>query len=156
MPNASGNENRYLGIDLGDRRIGLSTATDESIFVRTLETVTVQGGMKGSVDVIAAVCEREQATVVVLGLPLNMDGSVGARAAKVQEFAERLQVRLPRLQIEFIDERLTTVLAHQTMISQGKKPSRNKELVDQEAARRILQDYLDREANRRRREEAGD
>ena len=84
----------------------------------------------------------QRVTGIVIGLPLNMDGTEGRQAARVRAFGERLREHLT-LPIDFWDERLTTFEAQQRLRSRGVKASRRRALVDQVAAEVILRSYLD-------------
>jgi putative Holliday junction resolvase len=142
-------ETRILAIDLGARRIGLAVSDPTRTFAVGLETLIVT--MKTDpVAELVTICQDYDVERIILGLPRKMDGTEGIQAEKVREFAEALTAATG-LPLEFLDERLTSVLAQQTLRAQGIQPSRHKELVDQAAAKRILQDYLDRLAFQRQR-----
>ncbi|MGE0199792.1 MAG: Holliday junction resolvase RuvX [Candidatus Melainabacteria bacterium] len=135
---------RVLAIDYGHVRVGLAMSDPLGMFAVGLETLNVTS-LKDTLAHIQALCAEHGVVQLVLGLPKNMDGSEGPMAEKVRDFAERLtsETHLPVL---FIDERLTSKLAEQTLRDQGIKASRNKGLIDEAAARRLLQDYLDAKA----------
>lgn len=138
---------RILAIDVGTKRVGLAISDPLGMFAVGLETVEVQSKQQ-LLEQITAVCKKYEVATIVLGLPKHMDGREGPEAEKVRKLAERIQVMYPEGSIQFLDERLTSVMAHQTLREQGIKASRNKGLVDQAAAKRILQDYLDRNQKR--------
>jgi putative Holliday junction resolvase len=138
---------RILAIDVGTKRVGLAVSDPLGMFAVGLETVEVQSKQQ-LLEQITAVCKKYEVATIVLGLPKHMDGREGPEAEKVRKLAERLQAMYPEGSIQFLDERLTSVMAHQTLREQGIKASRNKGLVDQAAAKRILQDYLDRNQKR--------
>ena len=139
---------RILAIDLGEKRVGLAVSDPLGSFAVGLETFELQPNKPQQsktalLDQIAVYCKQYSVSRIVLGLPVSMDGQEHHAAQKVRDFAESLNA-VSDCPTEFVDERLTSVLAHQTLKAQGIKPSRNKGLVDQAAACRILQDYLDK------------
>jgi putative Holliday junction resolvase len=130
---------RILGIDHGDVRIGIAMS-DETAFLASPLT-TVQNG-KDAVDEIAALVREHSVEKIVIGLPLNMDGSAGPATEKVRKFSEKLAERTDVPIIES-DERLTTVTAHHNLREAGLDGRKRKGVVDMAAAQIILQDWLD-------------
>ena len=133
---------RILGIDAGERRVGLALS-DETRLLATPFTVLQRGaGLAGVMDEIAAVARRESVVKVVVGLPLNADGSSGRQARRATVFADVVR-RATGLDVEMWDERLSTVEAHAILREQGRRTRRDTQPVDAVAAAVILQDYLD-------------
>jgi putative Holliday junction resolvase len=135
---------RVLGLDVGDRRIGVALSDETGVLaspVATLERV----GPRKDLKAIAALVRQHGVGAIVMGLPRHLDGRIGPQAVKVQQFAAALGpvVRVP---IHFQDEGLTTVEAEQILIERDVSRQRRKGLVDQVAAVLILQDYLDARA----------
>jgi putative Holliday junction resolvase len=135
---------RVLGLDVGDRRIGVALSDETGVLaspVATLERV----GPRKDLKAIAALVRQHDVGAIVMGLPRHLDGRIGLQAVKVQQFAAALGpvVRVP---IHFQDEGLTTVEAEQILIERDVSRQRRKGLVDQVAAVLILQDYLDARA----------
>jgi len=131
---------RILGLDVGDVRIGLALS-DEMRFIATPHSVYTRVGWGPDVKHIKKVYEESKAVLIVSGLPKNMDGTVGFQAEKVMAFIEKLkEAGLP---VEFQDERLSTVSAHQALIEGGMRRDGRKDTVDKVAAALILQTYLD-------------
>jgi putative Holliday junction resolvase len=130
---------RILGIDHGDVRIGVAMS-DETAFLASPLT-TVKNG-KGAVDEIVALVEEHAVEKIIIGLPLNMDGSAGPAAEKVRRFAAKLAKKTAVPIIES-DERLTTVTAHHNLREAGLDGKKRKGVVDMAAAQIILQDWLD-------------
>ena len=130
---------RILGIDYGDVRIGIAMS-DETAFLASPLT-TVQNG-KGAADEIAALVREHKVKTVVIGLPLNMDGSAGPATEKVRKFSEKLAKKTDVPIVES-DERLTTVTAHHNLREAGLDGRQRKGVVDMAAAQVILQDWLD-------------
>ena len=107
---------RILGLDVGDRRIGIALS-DTMRVIATPHSVYTRVGYGPDVKRIQQLCRENEAVLVVCGLPRNMDGSVGFQAEKVMAFADKL--RESGLDVEFQDERLSTVSAHQALIEGG-------------------------------------
>lgn len=131
---------RILGLDVGDRRIGIALS-DSLRLIATPHSVYTRVGYGPDVKHIQSLCRQHEAAMVVCGLPRNMDGSEGFQAEKVRAFAEKLKES--GLTVEFQDERLSTVSAHQALIEGGMHREDRKGTVDKVAAAVILQAYLD-------------
>lgn len=132
---------RLIGLDVGDRRIGVAISDPLGITAAGLETIE-RVNMHTDVDNIALLAARHGAVQIVVGLPYNMDGTMGDQAEKVKSFAKKL-ARATGLPIVYEDERMTTISAIRTLTIQGVKTGKNRELVDKQAAAIILQRYLD-------------
>jgi putative Holliday junction resolvase len=131
-------------LDVGDARIGVAVSDDLGLTVRGIGVVQRRGG-KHDLDAIARLIAAHEVSRIVVGLPLNMDGTEGKQAARARAFGERLRGHLG-LPIEFWDERLTTFEAEEQLRSRGVRPARRRDLVDQVAAEVILRSYLERPA----------
>lgn len=136
---------RSLGLDIGDRRIGIAISDPLGITAAGLDTLE-RINMNKDIDAIADIAKRHGAIEIIVGLPQNMDGSVGEQAQKVQSFCKKL-ARATGLPIIYEDERLSTVSAIRTLTLQGVKTGHRKDLVDRQAAAIILQKHLDRKYN---------
>ncbi len=137
-----GDTPRYIGLDIGEKRIGIAISDPLGITAAGLETIT-RKNMKTDVDVIKQICRRHGAMQIIVGLPLNMDGSDGTQCERVRSFASKL-ARETGLPIVYEDERMSTVSAIRTLTLQGVKTGTNRELVDRQAAAIILQRFLDK------------
>jgi len=137
---------RALGVDYGDARIGLALSDPLGWTAGGLRTLTRKNpiDVKACIDCIEGIVLEHAVSVIVLGLPRNMDGSEGDNCRKVRTFADKLTTRMPHMQIEFYDERLSTVRATQIFNETGAK----KRDVDKMAAQLILQGYLDAASNK--------
>ncbi|HTC13511.1 MAG TPA: Holliday junction resolvase RuvX [Chthoniobacterales bacterium] len=131
---------RLLGIDYGDSRIGLSISDQLGSFAHPYRTL--QTGPK-VLEEIRAIVEREKVSGIVIGLPKNMDGTLGPSAAKAKSFGARLALVIPTTNILFWDERLTTREAQRALHAAGKNSKQSKKMIDQVAAQILLQNYLD-------------
>jgi len=132
---------RVLGVDLGERRIGIAAS---DLLGVTAQPVGVLEA-KSEAEDIARVRERAEerkAEKIVIGLPLNMDGSEGPAARKARQFAAALE-REAGIEVELWDERLTTVEAERMLIAADQRRARRRQVRDRVAAALILQSYLD-------------
>ena len=132
---------RILGIDYGEKRVGLAVSDPLNIIAQPLITLIREDSVGWWHQLEAVVVEQEIVTIVV-GYPLTMKGTKSAQTEKVDRFILDLGERMT-IPIDRYDERLTSVAAQRALIQQGIKASRNKEAVDYTAAELILQDYLD-------------
>jgi putative Holliday junction resolvase len=136
----SGEPMRFLGIDHGTRRIGVAYGDDIGV-ATPLPALTAEDPSKRWAALGALLRER-RITEVVLGLPLNMDGSSGPKAKEVEAFAQKIQSEFG-LPVHLVDERLTSYEAESTIPPAKRRDLRKAGLVDSRAATIILQDYLE-------------
>jgi len=138
---------RVLGVDVGERRIGVAISDRSRTLARPLTTLTVErtdDGVDRVADMIARLREEEDGLdMVVVGLPLQLDGSENAATARAVAFVDRLRARVPVV-ILTEDERLTSREAESRLAQQERDWRKRKEKLDAAAAAIILQDYLDR------------
>ena len=139
---------RYLGIDLGEKRIGLSISDPTLTIAQPLKTLRFRS-MKGLIAEVKEIVDQYDVCKVVIGLPLTLKGTFSQKTDEIVSVAEELGKALDPLPVEMYDERLTTMQAHSTLRTMGKKPSQERDRVDQLAAMHLLQNYLDREKTRR-------
>ena len=135
---------RIAALDVGDARVGVAIADELGLTTRGLGVVRRRGGTH-DLEAIARLLEPHGPARIVVGLPLNMDGSEGRQAARVRAFGERLASHLG-VPVDYWDERLTTFEAEDQLRSSGLKAARRRELIDQVAAEVILRSYLDRQS----------
>lgn len=133
---------RILGLDVGDRRIGIAVSDPLGITAGGLETIQ-RVNMEQDVNKVVQIAQKLDVVQIVVGLPLNMDGSTGSQAEKVKSFGRKL-TRASGVAVIYEDERLTTISAIRTLSIQGVKTGNKKDLVDRQAAAIILQKFLDR------------
>ena len=131
---------RILGIDYGDRRIGLALSDRTGTLVGRAWTLH-EWDLDRAVDAISAVVKENEVGTLVLGLPKNMDGSEGPRAEKSRLVAERL-TEATGLDVVLWDERRSSVEAHAILHANGRKEKKHRERVDAVAASLILEGYL--------------
>jgi putative Holliday junction resolvase len=131
---------RYLGLDVGDRRIGVAVSDPTGSLARPVETYNRRGSTVDVEHIVDLAGEYETVKVVV-GLPKNMNGTEGPQAEKTRDFATALSER--GLEVDLWDERLSTVEASRRLIEQRRRGRRLQDRLDSEAAAVILQTYLD-------------
>ncbi len=129
---------RILAIDPGERRTGLA-ATDFLGNIAFPLPKLVHNGFEELPDLLAPLLEERQAEVLVVGIPLNVQGEKGPQALKVQALVEVLRKRFPSLRVETVDEAMTTEIAHAKLKEAGLKAARRKKLADSLAALEILE-----------------
>ncbi len=134
---------RLMGLDLGALTLGVALSDTTGTLATGLETIRrdSENRLRATFRRLEEICRDNEVTLIVLGLPLGMDGRVGERAKKTLEFADKLRARLG-LPVVMQDERLTSVEAEQIMAEQGLDRKQIKKNVDTLAAEIILQDYL--------------
>ena len=131
---------RVLGLDIGTKRIGLAISDELGVIARGLLTVERKEG-EDIFERLKEVGCKEEVGEIVVGLPLNMDGSAGPKAKEATAFAETLKEKL-KLPVKMWDERLTTVEAERLMIEGDTSRYKRKRKIDKLAAQLILQSYL--------------
>ncbi len=138
-------EQRLLGLDVGDRRIGVALSDALGMLASPLTTINATPRTQ-AISMIARLVREHEVQGIVVGLPLTLRGEIGPQAEQTRSFAQELerQVGLP---VMLFDERYTTTVAEQLLREMGVKPEKRKQQIDQVAASIILQDYLDHVRN---------
>ena len=133
---------RALGIDLGDRRVGIAVCDSAGTVATPVQTLVRSGDARRDLGSIADLVQEWEAEIVVVGLPLSLDGSEGpaARSALAQTDKLRQVLGVP---VVSHDERLTTVIAHRRLAEQDVDGRARRGMVDQVAAAVMLQSWLD-------------
>jgi len=132
---------RCLGLDIGDRWIGVALSDPGGILASPFSIIERIDDAQ-SIAAIADIIDKEQVEIIVVGLPLSLDGTLSGQAEKVKEFTDKLSEHI-KTPMEFRDERLTTVMAQRLKRASGGKKVRGKTRYDSQAAAIILQSYLD-------------
>ena len=132
---------RILAIDYGKKRTGLAVTDVLQLIANGLTTVPTHTLM----DFILDYVKREPVERIVVGFPMQMNNQPSENMVRIEPFVNRLRKVLPDIPVEYVDERFTSVLAHQAMLDGGmkKKDRQRKELVDEISATIILQSYMD-------------
>lgn len=131
---------RVLCLDVGERRIGVAVTDVLGIIAQGVETIHSKG-LENDVARVLALLKSYETHRALIGLPRNMDGSEGPQAAHSRAFGEKLEKAGVR--VRYQDERMTTKSATRTLIEGGVRREKRKELIDQLAARYILQSFMD-------------
>jgi putative Holliday junction resolvase len=139
----AGNPGRALGLDLGSHRIGVAISDDARTVATPLEVVPARDRAEADARLVEIVDEWEP-TIVVVGLPLQLDGQAGKAVRRTMKTIERLRATLS-LPIVTYDERLTTVTAHRSLDTQNVRNRKRRDMVDMIAAQVILQGWMDKE-----------
>ena len=132
---------RVMALDYGEVRIGIALSDVTRFLASGYENYT-RVDLEKDCKHIADIVNTNNVKVIVIGLPLNMDGSKGTRVEKTYEFAEELK-KYTSATIDFLDERLTSVSAEKILISADVSRKKRKDVLDKLSATIILQDYLD-------------
>ena len=134
---------KALGLDLGTRTLGIAQSDALGMMAHGIETLRFEeNNYKKAIQHVQELIKKQNITTIVLGLPKNMNGSIGPRGQVTQEFAENLK-EATNLPVILWDERLTTMQVERVLISADVSRNKRKKVVDKMAATIILQSYLD-------------
>ena len=133
---------RYVAFDIGDKRIGVAISDPFNSYALPSQTY-FRKGFKEDVSALVKIAKEKGATVIVCGLPVNFDGSEALQTEKTRRFIEALKSETD-IPVECEDERFTTRMANETLISEGMRREKRKNYVDALAAANILDGYLNR------------
>ena len=133
---------RILGLDMGSKTIGVALSDPLGWTAQGITTIR-RTKKEQDLEEVHKICKEYKVETIVIGLPKNMNGTIGEAGEKALEFAELLKEKT-ELPIEMWDERLTTVAAHRAMLEADLSRNKRKKIVDKIAATYILQGYLDR------------
>lgn len=117
---------RKLGIDYGDSRVGIAISDELGITAQGLCTISHNGNDKIVLKKLEEILDNYQVDTIIIGIPINMDGTEGFRVEVTKKFIHKLKCKFNKIKIEEIDERLTTVAAHKTMNYLGIKKENKK------------------------------
>lgn len=134
---------KVMGLDIGTKRIGIALSDFLFLTAQPCETINREPEDK-AIEKITDICTQNNVQKIVVGLPKNMNGTIGEQAHDCENFANLIKLNIPDCEIIFEDERLTSRQAENILAMQGKKYTKNKGLVDLKSACIILQQYLDR------------
>ena len=132
---------RVLGLDVGDRRIGVAMSDPIGLTAQPLMTIERAGG-DADTEAIRALVEQYGVERIIVGLPLTLRGEQGPQANKVVAFADRLRQRLT-IPVQLLDERLTTIQGTRSLLETGVSSRKRRAVIDQVAAQLILQQFLE-------------
>lgn len=132
---------RILGLDIGDKTIGVAVSDLLQLTAQGVTTIKRESKVK-DFSILESYINEFQAKKVVVGLPKNMNGTIGPQGEKVIKFADKVKNKF-KVDIIYIDERLTTVAAERILIESDVRREKRKKVIDKIAATYILQTYLD-------------
>lgn len=132
---------RYIGLDVGDRTIGVAISDPFLLTAQSLMTIKRKSKIE-DIEIINDIIKEKEVSKIIVGLPKNMNNTIGPQAKKVKTFVRELRKHTD-LDIEYVDERLTTVSATRVLIEQNVSRKKRKDVIDSIAATYILQTYLD-------------
>jgi putative Holliday junction resolvase len=142
---------RYIGLDLGSKTLGVATSDYTNTIATTLTTLRCnEGECDTFIKPLEEIINSYGITSIVLGLPKNMDNSLGERALLTLEFKKKLEEYF-KLEVIMEDERLTSVISNNVLIKADVSRKKRKKKVDGIAAQIILQSFLDKEKNKNER-----
>lgn len=134
---------RVIGLDLGSKTVGIAVSDFLGIIANPIGTLRInENDLNQALELVKNVVKEQQAEKIVLGLPKNMDGSIGFQAQYCLDFKEMLEKEI-KLPVIMIDERMTSKIANNTMLKADMSRNKRKQNVDKIAATIILQSYLD-------------
>ena len=135
---------KYLGLDLGTRTLGVSISDQTHTIATTYKTIRYEEeNYEFLLEQLKEIIETEKIEKIILGLPKNMNNTIGESAERCLNFKQKIEEKL-KIQVEMQDERLTTVEATNYMIEANMSRKKRKKKIDSLAANIILQTYLDR------------
>ncbi|HLF07722.1 MAG TPA: Holliday junction resolvase RuvX [Dehalococcoidia bacterium] len=132
---------RLLGLDVGERRLGVAVSDPDGVLASPVAVVERRGTLL-DFRAIADLAEAHEVARIIVGLPISLNGSIGPQAQRVLAFIEELRPLTP-VPIETWDERYTSVAAEDLLRQAGLSPAKRRQRIDSAAAAVLLQDYLD-------------
>ena len=138
---------RILGIDYGEARVGVAITDELNITAQGLETIQRNGSDKVVLRRLDELMQIYDVRTMVVGMPLNMNGTISERAKVTEQFVHKLKCKYNKIKIDTIDERLTTVEAHRTMNFLDVNKHKKRNIVDTISAVYILETYLNKLKN---------
>lgn len=132
---------RILGLDLGQKTIGVAISDPLGFTAQGLTTIR-RGSKEKDIEDLKKICDDYKVETIVIGLPKNMNGTIGPSGEIAMAFGKLIEEQL-EIEVKFWDERLTTVAAHKAMLEADLSRSKRKKIVDKVASTYILQGYLD-------------
>lgn len=137
-------EKRILAVDLGTKRVGLALTDPLNIIAQAYDTIAYEAPAKLAADLNALISEKNIGTIV-FGLPVTMKGTESQKTKEVRALVEKLRTLIDEtIAFEFEDESMTSKEAEDIIRQMGKQPFKHKALIDQIAAQRILEMYMER------------
>ena len=132
-----------LGVDVGSVRVGVAVSDPHGVLATPVTTLARNATSATDLDQLVALVEEHEVVEVVVGLPRTMRGTDGAAVVAARSYGTALADRIAPIPVVYVDERLTTVSAEKILIERGVRGRRRRQVIDQVAATRILQNRLD-------------
>lgn len=133
---------RILALDVGDKTIGVAVCDELKLTAQGVEVIRRTTLVKDFARLNELIVQY-QAGCIIVGLPKNMNGTIGPRGELVKDFANSMSKAIPNIEIKFWDERLSTVAAEKSLIAADVSRAKRRQVIDKMAAVFILQGYLD-------------
>ena len=134
---------KIMAVDFGDTRTGLAVSDPSRLLASGIGYLS-PGGIEKTADAVALSAKENRVSAIIVGLPVNMDGSEGGRAARCRKFASMLSERLEGIPVAMFDERMTTMTASRYLNETNTRGKKRKSVIDTLSAQIILQNCLDR------------
>ncbi|KGA98017.1 Holliday junction resolvase [Alkalihalobacillus alcalophilus ATCC 27647 = CGMCC 1.3604] len=135
---------RTLGLDVGTKTIGVALSDELGWTAQGLVTLKrSEDDLQSDIKSVSELVQEHEVTAIVVGLPKNMNGTIGPSGEMCQAFAKQLENEIEGIQVKLWDERLTTVAAERMLITADVSRKKRKQVIDKMAAVLILQGYLD-------------
>ena len=134
---------RKMGLDVGDKTVGVAVSDELGIAANPVTVIKRTESLKKDIGEIRRIVEEYKIRLIVVGMPLMLNGTVGIQAQKVESFVEALKRRV-NVPVVTCDERLTTAEVERMLIAADQSRAKRREVIDKLAAAVILQSYLDR------------
>lgn len=135
---------RILGIDYGEARAGIAITDELNITSQGLKTIEHKGNDKILLQELDKILAQYNVETIVVGMPINMNGTKGPRVEKTEKFIHKLKCKYNKIKIETVDERLTTVQAYRTMNDLEVNKKKKRQIVDTISAVYILEVYINK------------
>ena len=132
---------RILALDFGEKRIGVAVSDPLNIIAQSVGTIE-RKGIKNDLKKVGELVKEYEARKIIVGLPLNMDGTEGKSANRAMDFVKELKKEI-QVEVEMLDERLTTAQGERVFLEADMSRKKRKQNLDKIAAQLILQNYLD-------------
>jgi putative Holliday junction resolvase len=132
---------RILGLDVGKKRIGVAVSDELGITAQGIGVI-VRSSTKRDIQAISEIARKYRVDKIVIGLPVNMNGTLGPQGEEIKEFGEKLRNYL-NIEVQYWDERLSTVAAERVLIDADISRKKRKNVIDKLSAVVILQNFLD-------------
>ncbi|SHM52342.1 putative holliday junction resolvase [Caldanaerovirga acetigignens] len=132
---------RILGLDVGEKRIGVALSDELGITAQGIGVIA-RSSIEEDIKAISEIVQKYEVNKIVIGLPVNMNGTLGYRGEEIKEFGEKLRNNF-KVEVQYWDERLSTVAAERVLIDADISRRKRKKLIDKVSAVIILQNFLD-------------